>query len=343
MFHWHRYQAIEPLTKGRRVLEIGCGSGYGANFLANTAKSVTAIDVDPSAIADAARLYTATNLVYQCASGLDMPFPTQVFDVVVLFELIEHIKPIEHKRLLEEIRRVMAPGGVLAMSTPDHERTTAMGADNPYHIGELSTSDVDALLHQHFPVVAMYYQDISAASVLWGPSPASRTMQGFAIALTPDGSAPSPVALTSHLPIVALASDEAIPVDLTGFCTETSRRLLLQLWEEIALKSQRLQDLESRLAETHKTVEELKTQHAALWRENHMMAKVITEAENIRAEHDQWAIERPALLQDQAQWQAVSTSRGWQRLKRYWYWLDHSRTGQTILWVKHRAHRKSRP
>ena len=343
MFHWHRYQAIESVTKDRRVLEIGCGSGYGASFLAKSAASVVALDVDPTVIDEARNKYASSNLIYQQGSGLEIPYPDASFDVVVSFEMIEHIERSEHKLLIQEIRRVMTPQGILAISTPDHERTVTMGADNPYHIGEVSAQELETLLNQYFPVVSMYYQDISAASVLWGAMPTTGPVQGFAVALTPDGSTPTPVELTSHLPIVALASGSPIPLNLTGFCTETSRRLLLNLWDDVAEKTRLLRENTIRLSKVEETLSRLTAQHEALWRENHKMATVILEAEQIREEYNQWRIERPGLLEAQAQWNMVSSSRAWRRLKRYWSWLDHSHTGRAILWVKNHVARRPRP
>ena len=51
--HWHRYAAVAPLARGKRVLDAACGEGYGSFLLAQPAQRVIGVDVAPEAIAHA--------------------------------------------------------------------------------------------------------------------------------------------------------------------------------------------------------------------------------------------------------------------------------------------------
>ena len=115
--HMARYHFAVRLARGKRVLDAGCGAGYGSAELADVAESVTGIDIAPEAIAFARAHYERPNLSFEEASCTGLPFGDASFDLVVAFEVIEHLE--DWKGFLHEVRRVLAPSGQLIVSTPN--------------------------------------------------------------------------------------------------------------------------------------------------------------------------------------------------------------------------------
>ena len=147
--HLHRYLWAQPLVAGRRVLDLGSGEGFGAALLADTAAAVTGIDIDERTVEHSRANYEAPNLEYRVGSATDLSaFADGAFDAVVAFEMIEHVA--EHERVLAEIARVLAPGGVLAMSTPER-RAYSDDRDftNPYHARELTQDEFTDVAPAH--------------------------------------------------------------------------------------------------------------------------------------------------------------------------------------------------
>jgi GT2 family glycosyltransferase/glycosyltransferase involved in cell wall biosynthesis/SAM-dependent methyltransferase len=163
--HLHRYLVAAALCRGRDVLDVACGEGYGGYILSQVARSVVGVDVAADVIARARVLYPVPNLRFETGSCLQLPQPDGSVDVVVSFETIEHIR--EHEEFLKEVRRVLRPTGILVLSTPDREEyNQQMPAPNPYHLRELSKADFFALLRSHFAHVEMSLQRVMYGSAV---------------------------------------------------------------------------------------------------------------------------------------------------------------------------------
>jgi SAM-dependent methyltransferase len=153
--HIQRYNFAAQYCKGRRILDAGCGSGYGSVFLVGQgAESVTAVDISDEALAEANRLYRHDRLrfIKGDVEGLseitDLGGP---FDVVVNLENIEHIPHPD--RFLEGAGRQLAPEGLLVVSTPNGaitERDEAGNILNTFHVQEFSLDAFRELLTPHF-------------------------------------------------------------------------------------------------------------------------------------------------------------------------------------------------
>src|ERR1700733_2545379 len=105
--HLARYAFAARLARGKRVLDTGCGVGYGSAELAKSAVSVVGVDTAAEATANAREHYRLPNLHFEQASCGGLPHRDASFDLVVAFEVIEHLA--DWREFLQEVRRVLAP------------------------------------------------------------------------------------------------------------------------------------------------------------------------------------------------------------------------------------------
>jgi 2-polyprenyl-3-methyl-5-hydroxy-6-metoxy-1,4-benzoquinol methylase len=89
--HFSAYQFAKNYCNNKKVLEIRCGEGYGSNYLAGFAKSVTAIDYDSSAIEHARGKYQKENLIFRRFDVKDLDTLKEKFEAICCFQVIEHI------------------------------------------------------------------------------------------------------------------------------------------------------------------------------------------------------------------------------------------------------------
>ncbi|KAA8964820.1 class I SAM-dependent methyltransferase [Mycobacterium sp.] len=147
--YWFRrhevvYQRLAPRCAGRDVLDAGCGEGYGADMIAGVARRVTALDYDESAVAHVRVRYPRVQAVH--ANLADLPLPDASVDVVVNFQVIEHLW--DQPGFVAECLRVLRPAGLLMVSTPNRI-TFSPGRDtslNPFHTRELNADELTGLL-----------------------------------------------------------------------------------------------------------------------------------------------------------------------------------------------------
>jgi SAM-dependent methyltransferase len=128
--HHARYVWASSLVSGD-VLDVACGTGYGARQLARRAR-VAGVDRDAQAIGLARSRVAGRFLV---ADVPPLPFPSDAFDFVVCFEAIEHIA--DDVGLVREISRVLHPNGELLISTPNKDvSATSRNPPNRWHVRE---------------------------------------------------------------------------------------------------------------------------------------------------------------------------------------------------------------
>ncbi len=165
MEHVHRYCLARTLCGGMDVLDVACGEGYGTALIAQVARSVTGLDYDAGAIDHATAAFAAPATGFVQGSATAMPFADASFDAVVSFETIEHFA--EHDAFLSEIRRVLRPGGLLLISSPDRDVYSAPGmTPNPFHVRELTRREFTDLLQRNFSHVTSLLQRAMIGSVL---------------------------------------------------------------------------------------------------------------------------------------------------------------------------------
>jgi ubiquinone/menaquinone biosynthesis C-methylase UbiE len=104
---------------GERVLEIGFGSGLTFLNLHEQYKEIHGLDLTADASAVQAA-FAKRNIDTQLRQGnvLEMPYPDNQFDTVLLISILEHLKPVDQPRAFAEIRRVLKPGGQVVYGIP---------------------------------------------------------------------------------------------------------------------------------------------------------------------------------------------------------------------------------
>jgi SAM-dependent methyltransferase len=161
--HASRYRFAAPYVRGRRVLDIACGTGYGLTILHEQGGGRTVIGVDADFGAARAARRCGPALV---ADGARLPFQDRSFDVVTSFETLEHLH--EREAFLSELARVLTPGGVCLLSTPNALQTQPLNGTprNPFHVHEYTPDELRASLTSHFASVEMLGQDLDRRFVI---------------------------------------------------------------------------------------------------------------------------------------------------------------------------------
>ncbi|HXN49521.1 MAG TPA: methyltransferase domain-containing protein, partial [Bryobacteraceae bacterium] len=175
----------------KRVLDAGCGTGYGCAALAGQALSVTGLDIAPEAIAHAREHSAAPGVEFLEGSCSAMPLPDAAFDLVISFEVIEHLE--DWNAFLLESRRVLAPGGIFLLSTPNRDyyaEARSVSGPNPFHVHEFTFDEFRAALGALFPHVHLFLQN-HVEGIAFQPAPANGhglpELQQAGIAPDPNG------------------------------------------------------------------------------------------------------------------------------------------------------------
>lgn len=211
--HQLRYRFTLEHVRGKRVLDAGCGVGWGTKLLLEAgAAEVTGLDISEEAIEDGRRRVPEAQ--FRQGDLMDLPFDDDAFDVVVCFEALEHTS--DTGRTLDELARVLVAGGVLFVSSPN---PAVYPAGNPFHLHEMPPEELQAAVAQRFSNVRMFRQHQYIASLLYpdADEDAAAGFQTHAHPVTPIAPGHDPYS-------VAVASDEALPE--------------LAVWETLAPSSQ---------------------------------------------------------------------------------------------------------
>lgn len=134
--HFRRYKTAARYVRGKSVLDIACGTGYGTRMLKEAgARAVVGVDIYAQAVQYAKQHYETPGIEFICTNAEQFEWPER-FDVVVSFETIEHLQ--DPGKFLERIRSLLVPGGDFLLSVPLGE-TRHM---DPYHLHVFSQKQV---------------------------------------------------------------------------------------------------------------------------------------------------------------------------------------------------------
>jgi len=115
--HMALYAFVASRVAGKRVLDLGCGEGYGTESLSQVAQFVVAADYSLDAVTHARKKYARANTAFVVCDAQHLPFADSCFQAITTFEVIEHIPDV--RGYLEQIKRVCVKPGTIFVSTPN--------------------------------------------------------------------------------------------------------------------------------------------------------------------------------------------------------------------------------
>jgi SAM-dependent methyltransferase len=156
LFHIAAYDfAAARVPAQSRVLDYGCGTGYGSLHLAEAGCDVVGVDVSEAAVRYAAARYDSPDVAFEAIRPVEeqrLPFDDESFDAVVSFQVIEHVPSVD--AYLAEAARVLRPGGTFICATPDRE-TRLFARQRPWnrwHLEEFSQQGLADAVGRHLDV-----------------------------------------------------------------------------------------------------------------------------------------------------------------------------------------------
>ena len=230
-----RYRWVAGLAEGLRVLDAACGAGWGTALLAAAGAAAVGVDASPAAVA-AARAAYGDMATFREGDIRELPFREAEFDVIVCFEALAHVR--EHERALDEMRRVLRPGGLAVVSSPN---PGVYPAGNPLHLREATPEELRDMLTARFANVAVHRQQTYVASLLCDDVTLSDSDPAERLELEVRKSSGGPPG--SELHAVAVASDGELPpapawLVLGRDPGHEEQRRVLEHWQERAIRAE---------------------------------------------------------------------------------------------------------
>ena len=145
-----------------KILDFGCGSGFGTNLYANhTDNKVFGIDYSETAIDFNNNEYNSNNLSFQqldaCASDIDLIIKDK-FDLIVSFDVIEHVE--KYFQYLKNTIKLLNCSGKLVVGCPNRLQTFKWNRGwKQFHMQEFTPYQLREILLMYYNDVEMYSQD----------------------------------------------------------------------------------------------------------------------------------------------------------------------------------------
>lgn len=224
--HLHRYAFASGFVKGKKILDLGSGEGYGSFLFSHIAESVMGIEIDENIVKHATSKYTKNNLQFKVGDARNVPVDGEkLFDVIVCFELLEHIE--EHDKLLSEVKRLLKDDGIFIVSTPNKALySDVSNSHNPFHRKELYFADFTKLLKDYFKNVSSLGQRVFPVSNIWTLDGHYQNWEEFCIKRIKNEFRHVNSVAKEPLYFIAIASDYKIEAWINSYCVDTSFALI---------------------------------------------------------------------------------------------------------------------
>ena len=247
-----RYLWAAQAARARLVLDAGCGTGYGSRLLAESgAREVIGVDLARTTL-EMARPGMPESVRLVLGDLRELEFEDDRFELVVCFEVIEYVEnPLV---VLNELIRVLAPGGLLLVSSPNRD---AYQPGNPHRLHEFAPAELERALAAKLSHVQLLRQHHYVVSALTAPQADNREGDGGNLVLNQLAGDP----LGDEIYAIAMASDAELPAirDLAAVAGSARIGQWLSLLEMQAAESDekdnQIDELHARVSDRDRLVE----------------------------------------------------------------------------------------
>ena len=149
--------AAKIIGSGKRVLDVGCGEGLGTWLLALECGKAKGIDMDSDAIKIAKKNSISSKISFKCENFLTTDTKKRKWDAIVIFDVIEHILPMNMSRFFQKVTSCLNSSGVIIIGTPNI--TSHQYASEITKVGHVNIYSADRLeeeLRQYFSHVFIF-------------------------------------------------------------------------------------------------------------------------------------------------------------------------------------------
>lgn len=148
---FYAYEFAEEYIKGKRIADIGCGTGYGTIHMAQLAEHAVGVDYSAETVAQNKKDNAQVeNLEFITCTVPPITLPDASFDVVTAFQFIEHLD--DPMGFIKEAKRILKPGGTFLCTTVNAKMSLAR---NPFHVFEYTFDAMEADFRKVFDDVEM--------------------------------------------------------------------------------------------------------------------------------------------------------------------------------------------
>jgi 2-polyprenyl-3-methyl-5-hydroxy-6-metoxy-1,4-benzoquinol methylase len=159
------YSWVGQQVREKKVLDAGCGEGYGVNILGKTAQRAVGIDVKEDLINYALRRYLSENIEFLVMDCETLGFQKEAFDIVVCNELIEHL--VNYKAFISGTFELLKPGGFFICATTNAELSFKKDDGSPMnrnHFQEFNVEQLRAELKPFTENIGIYSEVLKSKS-----------------------------------------------------------------------------------------------------------------------------------------------------------------------------------
>jgi ubiquinone biosynthesis O-methyltransferase len=152
-------QVLQQIIKDKKILDVGCGEGFGSHFFSMLGANVVGIDLHEGIITYANEKYSKKNCTFQVMDVTNLSFQDNSFDIVIGMDILEHIEKPE--KLINELTRVSKPKAKIFLLTPNYIKHAFLrGGIYPFHVREYTTDTIVEFCGEHFSNYAILSKNI---------------------------------------------------------------------------------------------------------------------------------------------------------------------------------------